>query len=177
MRIFLLATRVSAAVLAGAVALAEAAAVAEDHDHMRMMSKMAKDARIEVDLPAPMKAHMLANMRGHQQAVADILAELARGDGAAAAKIAETRLGMGSPGSAACKPNAKSGDLGEMPMMMASHMPDDMRALGMAMHAQASKFAEEASKVKPGGDPRPALAELAQVVQACNACHAAYRLD
>jgi hypothetical protein len=162
----------------GAFSLIGAAALAEDqHDHMQMMSKMAKDTRIEVDLPGPMKNMMLTNMRGHQQAVAEILAELSKGDGAAAAKIAETRLGMGSPGSAACKPNAKSGDLGDMPKMMASHMPEEMRALGMTMHAQATKFAEEAAKVKQGGDLRPALAELGQVVQACNACHAAYRLD
>ena len=64
-----------------------------------------------------------------------------------------------------------------MPKMMASHMPDEMRALGMTMHAQASKFAVEAAKLKPGADMRPALAELSQTVQACNACHAAYRLD
>lgn len=150
--------------------------VAEDHHgHVQMMSR--KDERIEVDLPGPMKAHMLANMRGHQQAVAEILAALGKGDGEAAAKIAETRLGMGSPGSAACKPDAKTGELGDMPKMMASHMPDEMRALGMTMHAQASKFAEEAAKLKAGGDMRPALAELSQTVQACNACHAAYRLD
>jgi hypothetical protein len=162
----------------GAFSLIGAAALAEDqHDHMQMMSKMGKDTRIEVDVPGPMKAMMLTNMRSHQQAVAEILAALSKDDGSEAAKIAETRLGMGSPGSAACKPNAKSGELGDMPKMMASHMPDEMRALGMTMHAQATKFAEEAAKVKQGGDLRPALAELGQVVQACNACHAAYRLD
>jgi hypothetical protein len=158
------------------VALA-GAAVAQDHDHMQMMSKMQKDARIEVDVPAPMKAMMLSNMRSHQQAVAEILAALGKGDGEAAAKIAETRLGMGSPGSAACKPNAKTGELGDMPKMMASHMPEEMRALGMTMHEQATKFAQEAAKVKQGGDLRPALSELGQVVQACNACHSNYRLD
>lgn len=162
----------------GGLALAGAAAVAEDrHDHMQMMSKPPKDARIEVDVPDPMKVMMLSNMRSHQQAIAEILAALGKGDGEAAAKIAETRLGMGSPGSAACKPDAKSGAHGDMPMMMASHMPDEMRALGMTMHAQATKFSQEAAKVKQGGDLRPALAELGQVVQACNACHAAYRLD
>ncbi len=162
----------------GGLSLIGAAAIAEDqHDHMQMMSKMTKDTRIEVDLPGPMKAHMLSNMRGHQQAVAEILAALAKGDGEGAAKIADSRLSMNSPGAAACKPGAVSGELGDMPKMMASHMPEEMRALGMTMHMQASKFAEEAAKVKQGGDLRPALAELAQVVQACNACHAAYRLD
>lgn len=153
------------------------AAIAEEGHERTHMSQMAKDARIEVDVPDPMKARMLANMRSHQDAVAEILGALAKGDGAGAAKIAETRLGMTSPGSAACQPKAKSGDLGEMAKMMASHMPDEMRALGMAMHAQASKFAEEAAKAQQGADLRPALAELSQVVQACNACHAAYRLD
>lgn len=159
----------------GLLAFTGAAFSEDHHDHMHMMSR--KDERIEVDLPGPMKAQMLANMRGHQQALAEILAALGKGDGPAAAKIAETRLGMGSPGSAACKPNAKTGELGDMPKMMASHMPDEMRALGMTMHAQATKFAEEAAKLKAGGDMRPALAELSQTVQACNACHAAYRLD
>ncbi|MCC3245678.1 hypothetical protein LG047_10130 [Methylocystis sp. WRRC1] len=171
----------SKTILAAACGLSlfAAAAIAQDsdhHEHMQMSPKM-KDARIEVDVPGPMKAKMLANMRGHQEAVAEILAALSKGDGAAAAKIAQTRLGAGSPGSAACKPNAKSGELGDMPAMMAKHMPDEMRALGMTMHQQADKFAEEAAKVKQGGDLRPALAELSQVVQACNACHAAYRLD
>lgn len=165
------------AMICGLSLLAAGATAQDHHDHMQMMSKMATDSRIGVDMPPPMKAHMLTNMRGHQQAVADILAALAKSDGAGAAKIAETRLGMGSPGSAACKPDAKSGGLGEMPMMMASHMPEVMQGLGMAMHAQATKFAEEAAKLKQGGDPRPALAELSQVVQACNACHAAYRLQ
>ncbi len=166
------------AAVIGCLVLSGALARAEDHhDHMQMMSKSAKDERIDVELPAPMKAHMLANMRSHQQAIAEVLAALSKGDGEAAAKIAETRLGMGSPGSAACKPGASSGDLGEMPKMMASHMPEEMRALGMTMHGQATKFAQEAAKVKQGGDLRPALAKLGQVVQACNACHAAYRLD
>ena len=102
---------------------------------------------------------------------------MGRATAQAAAKIAETRLGAASPGAAACKPNAKTGELGDMPAMMAKHMPDEMRALGMTMHEQASKFAQEAGKIGPGGDMRPALAELSQVVQACNACHAAYRLD
>jgi hypothetical protein len=109
------------------------AAVAEDHeDHMQMMSRMQKDTRVEVEVPGPMKTMMLANMRSHQQAVAEILMALGKGDGEAAAKIAETRLGMGSPGTAACKPNATSGELGNMPEMMASDM--EMRALGMTMH-------------------------------------------
>jgi len=169
------------AVLIGGLSLFAAAAIADEHEeHMgrhEQMGMSPKDTRVEVDVPGPMKAKMLSNMRGHQEAVAEILAALSKGDGAAAAKIAETRLGAGSPGSAACKPAAKSGELGDMPMMMARHMPDEMRALGMTMHQQADKFAGEAVKIKQGGDLRPALAELSQVVQACNACHAAYRLD
>lgn len=168
------------AALCGAL-FAVSGAIAGEHDddhaeHMKMSPKMS-DTRAEVDLPSPMRVKMLANMRSHADAVAEVLAALSKGDGAGAAKIAESRLGLGSPGAAACKPNAKSGELGEMPAMMAKHMPDDMRALGLAMHEQASKFAEEADKIKAGGDMRPALAELSKVVQACNACHASYRLD
>jgi hypothetical protein len=52
-----------------------------------------------------------------------------------------------------------------------------MRALGMTMREQATKFAQEAAKVKQGGDLRRALAELGRVVQACDASHSNYRLD
>jgi hypothetical protein len=168
------------AAAACSLALLGAAAVAGDDDdhaeHMKMSPKMA-DARKEVDVPSPMRVKMLANMRAHAETMADVVAALSKGDGEGAAKIAETRLGVASPGAAACKPNAKSGELGDMAAMMAKHMPDEMRAMGLAMHEQASKFAEAAGKVKPGGDLRPALAELSQVMQACNACHAAYRLE
>jgi hypothetical protein len=170
-----------------------AAAIAEDDDddqgehmtheqtpmnmeHMKMSPKMG-DTRQEVDAPSPMRTQMLSHMRGHAEAIAEIVAALGKGDGAAAAKVADARLGMASSGAAACKPNAETGELGDMPAMMARHMPDEMRALGLTMHEQASKFAQEAAKIGPGGDMRPALAELSQVVQACNACHAAYRLD
>ena len=130
------------------------------------MATAPKDARIEVDVPGPMRTKMLSIMRGFQEALADILSALARGDGPAAATIAESRLGMDPPGAT-----------DEMRAMMASHMPDEMRALGMAMHEQATTFAEEAAKLKPGADMRPALAELSKVVQACSACHVAYRFD
>lgn len=160
-----------------AVMLAAAAIVAKASDDHAAMSHAMTDSRIAVVLPAPMRVHMLANMRSHQQALADILAALAKGDGPGAAQIAETRLGLGAPHAAACKPGAATGAFGDMAAMMASKMPEDMRALGLAMHSQASKFAEEAAKGAQGGDPRPTLAELSQVVQACNACHAAFRLD
>ena len=101
-----------------------AAAIAGDDDHrehmkhmdmkhmdMDHMSPKMSDTRQEVDLPSPMRAHMLSHMRGHAEAVAEILAALAKGDGAAAAKIADARLSLASPGAAACKPNAKSGEL------------------------------------------------------------------
>ena len=40
--------------------------------------------------------------------------------------------------------------MGDMAAMMAEHMPEDMRALGYAMHESASKFAAEAAKMQSG---------------------------
>lgn len=164
-----LAALVFGGVLIGAVSLAA------EHD-AHMSHKAMNDARTEIDMPAPMKAHMLANMRAHQTAVAEALDALSKGDGPKAGKIIEAQLGVSSPHSGPCKPQATSGELGEMPAMMAKYMGEDMRAIGMTMHTQASKFSEVASALKPGDDLRPALAELAKTVQACNGCHAAYRL-
>lgn len=171
-------TGAAAGVMLGLVAVLGAAAPASGQmDHMAMMSH-APDTRKLLDFPAPMREHMLSNMRGHLQALNEILAALSIGDGPKAAKIAETRLGVESPGAAACVPNSGTTDHSthDMAAMMAQFMPEDMRALGLTMHESASEFAREAAKTQTGGDLKPALASLARVTQSCAACHAEYRL-
>jgi hypothetical protein len=142
------------------------------HDHMAM-SMPHEDARRLLDFPDPMRNHMLGNMRGHLTAVGEILAALSDGDGPRAAKIAEQRLGVESPNAMAC---VKGEAAGGMAAMMAKHMPEEMRTLGMTMHQSASDFAKIAAATAPNGDLRPALASLAKVTEACSACHSAYRL-
>jgi hypothetical protein len=166
-----------AAAAALGVILGAAAPAAGQMDHMAMMSHAA-DARKLLSFPPPMREHMLSNMRGHLQALNEILAALSSGDGPKAGEIAETRLGVESPGAAACVPKggATDGSTHDMAAMMAKFMPEDMRALGLAMHESASDFAREAAKAQAGGDLKPALAALARVTQNCAACHAAYRL-
>jgi hypothetical protein len=160
------------AAVAGA-AFAAASAIAQPGDH-KHMGASAPDARHAVELPAPMHEHMEANMRAHLEAFGEIISALSADDGAKAAKIASERLGVNSMGAGACKPGAA--EAGGAAAMMAKHMPEEMRALGLAMHESADKFAQEAGKLKPGGDAKPALAALAQVTQNCAACHSAYRL-
>jgi hypothetical protein len=157
------------------------AAFAQESGHMSHMSMpMAPDARRALDFPPPMRAHLLANMRGHFEALSGIVAALAAGEGAKAAEIARGKLGLDSPGAAACNPKTgqakEGGDAAMMGAMMAQHMPPEMRELGFTMHEAASDFATEATKFTRGGDPQPALAKLAAVTQACAACHAAFRL-
>jgi hypothetical protein len=149
-------------------------AAAQDHDHSHMHTA-APDARQLLDFPPPMREHMLTNMRSHLEALQAVLAALAANDPAKAGAIADTRLGLGSPGAASCNPKAAKGaDM--MASMMGEHMPEQMRAYGFAMHEAASNFAAQAAKLAPGGDHKPALAALADVTERCAACHAAYRL-
>ena len=117
------------------------------------------DSRQWVKLPAPMQAHMLANMRDHLAALNEILVSMARGDLDAAAETAESRLGM----SALEAHGARH---------MAPFMPEGMRRSGTAMHRAASRFARKAQE----GDPLPAYRALAEVTSACVACHAGYRI-
>jgi cytochrome c556 len=167
------------AVSLSCLALAAGSAFAQEGHQMGMhMLAQTPDTRHELDFPPPMRQHMLANMRAHLEALSEILAALSASDTAEAGKIADARLGLSSAGAAACKP-VKAGttsEAGDMAAMMAQHMPEDMRAMGYAMHDAASKFAVEAAKTPPGGDLKPALAALSQVTQNCAACHSAYRL-
>lgn len=126
-------------------------------------SRAAQDARVAVELPAPMQAHMLANMRDHLAALHEIQAALAHDDSRRAAEVAEQRLGMSS---------LDTHGAGHM----APHMPKPMQDIGTAMHRAASRFARVAEEAGVRRDLRPALQALSEVTQQCVACHAGYRL-
>lgn len=121
------------------------------------------DTRVLVAFPPALAANTLANMRDHVQAIQEINAALAAGDNGAAAKIAETRLGMSA---------LERHDAHEA----ARYMPPDMQQAGTAMHRAASRFAIEAQNAAVTGDLKPALGALATVMEACVACHAGFRL-
>ncbi|WP_018078774.1 hypothetical protein [Thiobacillus denitrificans] len=121
------------------------------------------DPRVEVDMPAMMRAHMLANMRDHLTAIAEIQASLAAGEYDAAADIAEKRIGMSSLASHGAS-------------HMAGFMPKGMQETGTAMHQAASRFAVTAQETAVTRDLPRALGALSRVSEQCVACHAAYRL-
>jgi hypothetical protein len=123
----------------------------------------APDARVAVELPAPMRAHMLANMRDHLAALHEIQAALARDNTERAGEIAERRIGMSS---------LESHGAGHM----APHMPKPMQDIGTAMHRAASRFARVVEEAGVRRDLRPALQALSEVTQQCVACHAGFRL-
>jgi hypothetical protein len=123
----------------------------------------APDTRVAVELPPPMRAHMLANMRDHLTALHEIQAALARDEAGRAAGIAERRIGMSS---------LESHGAGHM----APYMPKPMQDIGTAMHRAASRFARVAEEAGVRRDLRPALQALSEVTQQCVACHAGYRL-
>lgn len=126
-------------------------------------SQAAPDTRVAIELPAPMRAHMLANMRDHLAALHEIQAALARDENQRAAEIAEQRLGMSS---------LDAHGAGHM----APYMPKPMQDIGTAMHRAASRFARVAEEAGVRRGLRPALQALSDVTQQCAACHAAYRL-
>ncbi|MCR4346749.1 MAG: hypothetical protein NUV55_06060 [Sulfuricaulis sp.] len=121
------------------------------------------DTRASVELPPPMRAHMLSNMRDHLAALHEIQAALARDEAGRAAQIAERRIGMSS---------LESHGAGHM----APYMPKPMQDIGTAMHRAASRFARVAEEAGVRRDLHPALQALSDVTQQCVACHAGYRL-
>lgn len=144
-----------------------------------------REARQLVKYPPEVKAHTLANMRGHLEAVGAIMDAMARGKYGEAADIADARLGMNSPGAAACRPHAAKGAMagttmsggGHLDHMMSRFMPRHMRELGQNMHRSANAFSAAARKAAKSGNAAPAMAALATVLRNCAACHARYRLN
>ncbi len=136
-----------------------------------------------VNYPPEVKAHMLANMRGHLQTLAQIMDALSKGKYDEAADLADARLGMGSEAAVGCRP----GDMHNMQPMkvenshldhqMSLLMPEGMRKLGQNMHRSANDFAAVARDAAKSGNGSAAMAALGKVMENCAACHAAYRVN
>jgi cytochrome c556 len=119
--------------------------------------------RQPVEMPAPMREHMLANMRDHLAALAEIQSALAAGKYEQAADVAETRLGLSS-----LERHGAS--------HMAGHMPKPMQDIGTNMHRAASRFARTAQEAAVTRDLPGALGALAELSSQCVACHAGFKL-
>jgi hypothetical protein len=132
------------------------------HSHEKSAPRVA-DTREFVNFPAPLVEHTLANMRDHLQALQEIQSHLGNGEIAAAAKIAETRLGMSSLGLHGASEVSR-------------YMPQGMQDAGTAMHRAASRFAITAEDAAVAGDLKPVFAALAEITAQCVGCHAGYRL-
>ncbi len=149
-----------AAVLVGGSATV---AVAQHHHGHDMSAPGAPDARELVKFPPMLVDQTLANMRDHLQTLQEIQVQLGMGDTDAAAKLAESRLGMSSlglHGAAEVSP----------------FMPQGMQDAGTAMHRAASRFAVTAEAAGATGDLKPVFAGLAEITAQCVGCHAGYRL-
>jgi hypothetical protein len=123
----------------------------------------AADTRQAVELPAMMREHMLANMRDHLTALAEIQAALAAGKYEQAADVAEQRIGMSS-----LERHGAS--------HMAPFMPKAMQDIGTNMHRAASRFARAAQEAAVAREPARAIGALAEVMQQCVACHASFKV-
>ena len=157
-------SRIWIGVVAAIAASAAASASLSQHQHMHAQGGPAPaDTREFVRFPPEMVEHTLANMRDHLAALQEIQENLSKGATDAAAKIAESRLGMSSL--------AAHGAADVAPFM-----PQGMQDAGTGMHHAASRFAIAATDAGVSGDLKPALAALAEITAQCNACHSGYRI-
>ena len=115
----------------------------------------ARDDRISLDLPAPMKLHQLQNMRAHVEAVRTIAGLLAEGNYSKASEIAHTRLGLTD----------------EMKKMCNSFANADFTKLGLAFHRSGDNLGD----VLLTKDINKSLQALHTTMGYCVACHASYR--
>jgi cytochrome c556 len=120
------------------------------------------DTRELVEFPDHMRQHMLANMRDHLAALANIQRAMGSGDFQRAADIAERSIGVSSLASHGAS-------------HMASFMPKPMQEIGAKMHQAASQFALVAQETGADGNVGRAMGSLSLVTEQCVACHAAYR--
>ncbi|WP_283742974.1 hypothetical protein [Sideroxydans sp. CL21] len=158
-------------------------ALAEDMtSHTQPLSVINDDSRQLVNYPPDVKAHALANMRGHLKALADIMDAVANAHYAVAADIADNRLGMNSSAAVGCQPK----DMKMMQMSKTYHldyqmqqlMPEEMRVLGQNMHRAANEFAVKARDAdKNIQSITEANMALTKIARQCVACHESFRMQ
>ena len=122
------------------------------------------DSRTLVPLPELLRTHILANMRDHLLALAEIQQAMADDNLERAAETAERRLGM----SAMQRHGAHR---------VGQFMPKAMASIGTEMHRAASRFARAAADAAATGELAQALAALAEVTHQCVACHTGFRVQ
>ena len=127
------------------------------------LSAVAEDSRQHVEMPDPMREHMLGNMRDHLLALETITRQLANQQYDEAADVAEVRLGMSSMQAHGAA-------------HMAPFMPKGMGAIGTEMHRAASHFSIAAQNAAIEGGLSKAFAALSEVMSQCVACHSGYRV-
>jgi hypothetical protein len=155
-------------------------------DHRQPMNLIGNDSRQLLNYPPDVRAYALANMRGHLQALAEIMEAFANAKYAEAAEIADRRLGMDSPGAASCRMDGMKMDMKMMAMSESAHldhqmsllMPEKMRELGQNMHRSANEFAAKARDAdKDHKNVAAAAVLLARITKQCVACHESYRMQ
>ena len=160
----------------------------ETVNHTHRMSIINSDSRQLVKYPHDVRVHALANMRGHLQALAEIMEAFANAKYVEAAEIADKRLGMESPESAGCQMDMQKMDMKMMPKPMSDTarldhqmsllMPARMRELGQNMHKAANEFAVNSREASNNSKSITAAAiSLANITQQCVACHESYRMQ
>ena len=118
------------------------------------------DTRLLVSMPDQARELMRKDMLEHLSTINEIIGYLASNDLAAAADVAETRMGRSSMG--------KHRGTGMGP---GRFMPVEMRNLGWGMHDAATEFSEIAKQ----GDLKNAYSAFQKVTSSCVACHYSYR--
>lgn len=120
--------------------------------------RAAPDTRILIAYPDTIKPFFLETMRQNLADISEIQRALAESDFDRAAVIAENNLGLGG---------RKTHDA------LASHMPKEMRVLGMEFHKESSRLA---LTLKEKNTPK-IFDQLSRVTGVCVMCHAMYRVN
>lgn len=123
-------------------------------------SAQAEDARTYVELPAPMREHMLSNMRDHLATLAKASELIANKKWEEASDLIEKRIGMSS-----LETHGAS--------HMAKFMPKTMQEAGTEMHRSASRLSRSIVEE----DPLMIFENYSAVMTRCNACHVQFRVN
>ena len=116
------------------------------------------DSRQAIELPPKARMEVIDEMHLMLEAAQGTLAEMARGDAAAAAEAAR---GGGTQVAVDRDPG------------MQEHLPADFGSLGMATHVA---FDNLAGRLEQGAPQDSVLADLSGLMENCNECHSNYRL-
>jgi hypothetical protein len=147
------------------------------HSQAQTVPAALPDPRTPIALAPARRDNWRCLMRGHLNALVQVMQHMSAGEYQQAATLAEHNFGLVENQPEFCHEALFTKESSIAAATLPPQPPQVVREMFRVMRETAAQFVRTARAVPHGGDPAVAWSALAKLGGQCPACHAAYRLE